>query len=138
MATPFSNAATIGAQSVSGMKPNVSKRFSSLGFQEVGDGDDGLRRVGEATALIHRQLAQRAAGEVLAHLALLHQDAFCALDDLAFGKRAARFFKLAAQRFDWDGEGESRRPSGSEDSPTKTSVCAPKPETIWAREGSAA
>src|SRR5688500_1624645 len=62
--------------------------------QQSGDGNDLLGERRQREILIHRQLAQHAIGVLFGEVFFPHEDAFRALDQLAFGELVARFREL--------------------------------------------
>ena len=89
--------------------------MSGASFERVGRRDDGARDFGEFDALVHCALAQVGVGGVFRDLLLIHQQAFGAIDQLAFGEfvfdlREA-FAQLRFLRESCEGDFEDRRQS---------------------------
>src|SRR5436190_16755269 len=64
--------------------------------EEPGDVDDLAGGFADADSALHRELAKRRVRGFLVDAAMLHQDAFRALDDLALGEARLRVVQLSA------------------------------------------
>src|SRR5262245_22118854 len=97
-ANPCSRAATSTAQSTSGT--NAATTRSAIAVprpQQRGRGHERAREIGDLTVLVHRRSPQQDVRSLLGAGALLHDDAFCLVDDLAILQRRFRLIELALE-----------------------------------------
>src|SRR4029078_870068 len=94
-ANPSSRAATSTAQSTSGTNAALTRStIPAPGLEQRCCRDERAREVGDLAVLIHRSAAQQHVVVFLGEVALLHQDRFCLVDDLAFLERELSLAEL--------------------------------------------